>query len=145
MIDAATGQPLQHVSFYTPDVERARLAALQGNAQALQEYERWFNEVVNNLPGVFHYSWYDLPRKIRLYRDYWSAHWFSLYNKKIEDTPENNMMFDVAWKDVTDEMLLERAQLMKEKLGGWIWHRKWDGKTTTPHMTVSRSQPKVMR
>jgi len=145
MIDANTGLPIPHVGFYTQEAENARRAALQGNPQALQEYERWFNEVVNNLPGVFHYSWYDLPRKISLYRDYWQSHWRSLYNMKIEDTPENNMMFDTAWKDVTDEMLVERANLMKEKLGGWIWHRKWDGKTTTPHINVTRSQPKVMK
>jgi glycosyltransferase involved in cell wall biosynthesis len=144
MIDVNTGNPLPHVSFYSQEAENARQAALQGNAQALREYENWFNEVTNNLPGVFHYSWYDLPRKIRLYRDYWSAHWFSLYNKKIEDVPENNMMFDVAWKDVTDEMLLARAQEMKEKLGGWIWHRKWDGKTMTPFISTNRTQPKLM-
>lgn len=145
MIDKETLERLPHISFYTPDVENVRRIALIGDERAKREYEQWFNTVTNSLPGVFHYSWYDLPRKIKLYRDYWTRHWASLYNKSIEDTTENNMMFDVPWKDVTDEMIEHRALEMKMKLGGWIWHRKWDGKTTTPHIISNRTQPKVMQ
>jgi glycosyltransferase involved in cell wall biosynthesis len=145
MIDAETGESLAHISFYTQDIENSRRIAMLGNEKAKQEYEEWFNTVTNNLPGVFHYSWYDLPRKIRLYRDYWTSHWNSLYNKSLEDTAENNMMFDVPWSQVTDEMIEQRALEMKTKLGGWIWHRKWDGKTHTRHIATNRSQPKIMQ
>lgn len=144
MIDKETFERMPHISFYTPDVENARRVAMLGNPQAKQEYEAWFNQVANGLPGVFHYSWYDLPRKIRLYRDYWTRHWNSLYGKSLEDTAENNMMFDVPWSQVTDEMIEERAKQMADKLGGWIWHRKWDGETRTDHIRVARSQPKFM-
>lgn len=144
MIDRETLERLPHISFYTQDVENARRVAMLGNPQAKKEYEQWFNAVANGLPGVFHYSWYDLPRKIRLYRDYWTKHWNSLYGKSLEDTAENNMMFDVPWSQVTEEMIEERAKLMKAKLGGWIWHRKWDGVTTTDHVTVAKTQPKIM-
>ena len=54
------------------------------------------------------------------------------------------MMFDCPWSEVTDEMIVERASLMKEKLGGWIWHTKWNGEDTTPHIEVSRSLPEVI-
>ncbi len=144
MIDRETGECLPHISFYTPDVENARRVASIGNEQARQEYEQWFNTVINGLPCVFHYSWYNLPRKIRLYRDYWTRHWNSLYGKSIEDTTESNMMFDAPWSQVTDDMIEGRAQLMAELLGGWIWHRKWDGKTQTGHIKITRTQPKVM-
>lgn len=144
MIDAKTFERLPHVSFFTPDVENVRRMALLGSEPARLEYERWFNNVVNNLPGVFHYSWFDLPRKIRLYRDYWTRHWNSLVGKSLADTADNNMMFDVPWSQVTDPMIEERAVQMKEKLGGWIWHRKWDGSTMTPHIKCDRVQPKVM-
>ncbi len=144
MIDKETLERLPHISFYTQDVENARRVAMLGNAQAKQEYERWFNAVTEGLPGVFHYSWFDLPRKIRLYRDYWTKHWNSLYGKSLEDTAENNMMFDLPWSQVTEEMIEERAELMKAKLGGWIWHRKWDGKVTTDHIVTSKTQPKIM-
>lgn len=145
MIDASTGERLPHVSFYTPDIERIRQSTMSGNEASRQEYEQWFNATVNGLPGVFHYSWYDLPRKIRLYRDYWTRHWNSLYDVQLDDIAENNMMFDVSWAQVTDEMISGRAKQMKEKLGGWIWHRKWDGLVTTPAIQCNRIQPEAMR
>ena len=144
MIDKETHERLPHISFYTSDVENARRIAMLGNEQARLEYEQWLNAVANGLPGVFHYSWYDLPRKIRLYRDYWTKHWNSLYGKDLKDTAASNMMFDVPWSEVTDAMIEERAQQMKEKLGGWIWHRKWDGEQRTGHIRIAKTQPKIM-
>jgi glycosyltransferase involved in cell wall biosynthesis len=144
MIDAVTGERLPFINFYTQEIEHVRQAAMKGDPIAKQQYEQWFNQVTTGLPSVFHYSWYDLPRKIRLYRDYWQNHWNSLWNKDTSDTSENNLMFGIPWKDVTDEMIEARAKEMKQKLGGWIWHRAWDGKETTPHITSVRTQPKIM-
>ena len=143
-INSETLERIEFVNFYTGDIDQARRVALLGNEEARQQYENWFNQVVNQLPGVFHYSWYDLSRKIRLYKNYWTKHWCSLFNKNLDDTAENNMMFDVPWSEVTDEMIEERAKLMKEKLGGWVWHRKWDGERETPYIIVGRRQPKFM-
>lgn len=145
MIDAATGERINHVSFYSADADAARRAAMLGNQNALNDYNAWFNNVIENLPGVFHYSWYDLERKMKLYRDYWTRHWESLSGKKYEDTAQSNMMFDAPWSEVTNEMISARALELKNKLGGWIWHRKWDGTTTTPHLTINRKQPIIMK
>jgi glycosyltransferase involved in cell wall biosynthesis len=144
MIDKETGDCLPHISFYTSDVENVRRVAMLGNQEAKQQYENWYNQVVTGLPGVFHYSWHDLPRKIRLYRDYWTSHWRSLYDENVDDTAENNMMFDVPWSQVTDEMIEKRAEEMKKKLGGWVWHKKWKGEET-PHITCVRTPPRIMR
>lgn len=144
MIDKESWEPLPHVNFYTPEIEKVRQVAMIGDGQAKQAYEQWYSQVTTGLPGVFHYSWYDLPRKIKLYRDYWQNHWNALWDKDTSDTAENNLMFGVPWKDVTDEMIETRAAEMKDKLGGWIWHRAWDGKQTTPHIKTIRTQPKVM-
>jgi hypothetical protein len=144
MIDSKTGNRINHVTFYNAEADQVRRSALLGNQKALKDYNDWFNNVINNLPGVFHYSWYDLERKIKLYKDYWTKHWESLSGKKYEDTSSSNMMFDHPWSEVTDEMIEQRAKELKEKLGGWIWHQKWDGKTITPHLTVEKSQPKIM-
>lgn len=143
MIDAITGEPLPHGTFYTVDVDQVRYAAFT-NPTARVNYNSWLNAVTANLPTVFHFSWWDLVRKIKTYQGYWGRHWKSLYDIEITDTPENNMMFDKAWKDVTDDDIVERAKLMNEKLGGWIWHNKWDGKTETPHITVNRTVPTSM-
>ena len=46
---------------------------------------------------------------------------------------------------VTDPMIKDRADLMRQKLGGWVWHRAWDGKQTTPHINCCRPQPRLMK
>jgi len=144
MIHAETGERLPHMSFYTHEVENVRLQALMGNAEALSKYEQWFNAAVDQLPGVHHYSWYDLERKIKLYKNYWTRHWNSLHGRNADDTAENNMMFDVPWSEVTDDMIKDRAKELAEKTGGHIWHKKWT-EFSTPHMTVNRPEPKVMK
>lgn len=143
MISVANGNPCNCVSFYSTEIENLRRVAMMGNVQAKQEYEQWFNNATEQLPGVFHYSWFDLSRKIKLYKGYWTRHWSSLYNKTMDDTAETNMMFDAPWSDVTDEMIEARAKELKE-IGGWIWHRKWDG-SKTPWINSKRTQPKLMR
>lgn len=144
MIHAETNERLLHLAFYNPQVDNVRKAAMNGNEDALKAYEEWLNSAVDQLPGVFHYSWYDIARKIRLYRDYWTKHWNALYGKNTDDTAENNMMFDIPWSEVTDEMIEERAKEFKEKMGGWIWHRKWDGRET-PHVKIVTPEPAIMR
>jgi len=144
MIDTSSGQRIPHVSFYSGEADGKRNAAMLGNQESLAEYNAWFNMVIDSLPCVFHYSWFNIERKIKLYRNYWTKHWESLSGKLYEDTSESNMMFDSPWYKVTDEMIKLRAEELKTKLGGWIWHRKWDGKTTTPHLTISRTQPQIM-
>lgn len=145
MIDSVSGQRLPHIGFYNQEVDNVRRAALDGNQQALVSYEEWFNRVVDQLPGVYHYSWYDLERKIRLYKSFWTRHWEVLSGKSYSDTADTNMMFDLPWSKVTDEMIKQKAAELKEKLGGWIWHNKWDGVTTTPSIFIKKSEPKTMR
>tara|TARA_R110000737_G_scaffold215677_1_gene232220 strand:- start:688 stop:2616 length:1929 start_codon:yes stop_codon:yes gene_type:complete len=130
-------------SFYTQDVDNVR-QQVNVNLEAKLSYQSWYNQVVNAFPPVYHFSWWDLERKIKTYRDYWGKHWKSLYNEGKEDTPENNMMFDCAWSEVDEEMIKLRAAEMKNKLGGWIWHKKWNGEDTTEHITCEKSMPEVM-
>jgi glycosyltransferase involved in cell wall biosynthesis len=144
MIDKDSGERIPHISFYTSEVDAARRAAVAGNEQALGQYQIWFNNVVESLPGVFHYSWYDIERKIKLYKNYWTKHWESISGKTYVDTAESNMMFNVPWSQVTDQMIKERAAELAQKLGGWIWHSKWDGVQKTHHIVVNKSQPKWM-
>ena len=131
-------------NFYTQDVDNVRRQA-NTNPEAKQAYQNWFNQVVDAFPCVYHFSWWDLERKIKTYRDYWGKHWKSLYNEGKEDTAENNMMFDCPWEDVTDEMVVERAALMKDKLGGWVWHTKWNGEDETTHIECSKELPEVIK
>jgi len=37
---------------------------------ARENYQNWFNQAIDQLPGVHHYSWFDIGRKIKTYRTY---------------------------------------------------------------------------
>ena len=131
-VHAETGAVIPHGSFYTVEVHNARVAALQGNVDALKGYTDWFRRATEALPGVLHYSWYDIPRKIRTYRDYWSQHWQSLYDIRQEDTAENNMFFDKPWTEVTDEEIEALGKRLADELGGHVFHSKVDWAKPTP-------------
>jgi glycosyltransferase involved in cell wall biosynthesis len=143
-VHADTFEVLPHASFYTTDVHRARILGLTSD-EPRQAYEAWFNDVVNNLPGVHHYSWIDIGRKIRTYRDYWSSHWQSLYDIVQEDTPENNMFFQKAWDTVTEEEIDQLSAKLGQEMGGWIFHCPVDFDKPTPHISVTVEQPASMK
>jgi glycosyltransferase involved in cell wall biosynthesis len=130
-IHMETYENLPAATFYSQEMENIRQAANAGQEQFLTIYKDVLQHLINNMPVVYHYSWYNLERKIKNYRDYWSKFWCSLYNKTLEDTAENNMMFDKPWLEVSDKEIKELAQRLETEMGGWIFHRKidWDQKT----------------
>ena len=136
-----TFERIPFVGFYTQEADNARRAALQGNKDALKAYEKWINEIIKGLPAAYHYSWYDIERKIKLYRDYWQKHWDNLSNNNEGDTIANNKFFDVPWSAVTDEMIKERALELATKTGGHIFHSKWNGQCT-PFINCYKMEPK---
>ncbi len=143
-ISAETGDPLQHACFYTPEMHEKRELAFSGDEKALEEYNVLFEELVTKVPGVFHYSWYDIERKIKTYRGFWQRHWESLYDVSQEDTAENNMFFEKPWSEVTDKDITTLAKDLEEKLGGWIFHQKVDLNAKVPHLTLNIKQPEIM-
>ncbi len=135
-IHAETYERISHMCFYGEDAHNARYAALNGNKEALSAYETWMKSVVQMLPVVEHYSWMDIERKIKTYKNFWSSHWRSLYNIEQLDTPENNMFFDKSWKDVTDEDIHNLAKQLSEKLGGHVFHSKINWNNPTPSIKI---------
>ena len=121
------------------------MAALSGNADAQEKYGQWFNSLIAQLPGVHHYSWFNMERKITTYKNYWQKHWESLYDIKQEDTAENNMFFQKPWADVTDEEISGLAQRLTEEMGGWVFHAPVDFSQPTPHLTITRGEPAIMK
>jgi len=132
------------VNFYTQEVHNVKSHALLGDKKAQEIYENWFNNVTNHFPSVFHYSWYDLERKINTYKNYWSKHWQSLYDISQEDTPDSNMFFDKPWSDVTATDISTLAKKLESEMGGWIFHKKIDFNQKTPWMYIERKEPKIM-
>lgn len=143
-VHAETHELIPHASFYTEEVHNAKMVALAGNKEVISQYNLWFNNVVDQLPGVHHYSWFDIERKIMTYKNYWSKHWQSLYNIEQEDTSENNMFFDKKWQDVSDEEISTLADRLSSEMGGWVFHEKIDFNKPTPYVTLERSEPALM-
>lgn len=129
-VHSVSGERIQHMSFYNEGAHNARFAALNGNQEALEAYQKWLQECANLLPTVVHYSWFDISRKIKTYRGYWQKHWESLYNIVQNDVPENNMFFDKKWSEVTDQEIEELAARLSNETGGHIFHTKWNGQKT---------------
>jgi len=143
-IDKNTFEVIPFVNFYTQEVHNVKQHALNGNKSALESYENWFNNITNYFPSVFHYSWFDLERKINTYKNYWSKHWQSLYNISQEDTSENNMFFNKPWSKVTELEISNLSEKLESELGGWIFHSKVDFNQKTPWMYIESKQPKIM-
>lgn len=139
-----TGDLVPNVNFHTQQTEQLRQAS-QSNLIAREQYIKWLTAVVQNLPGVYHYSWFNLPRKIRTYKNYWTRHWQSMYNIKQEDTAENNMFFDKTWSEVSDVEIDQIAARLEQEMGGWIFHRKIDWNNPTPSVIIEElNHPDVM-
>jgi len=134
-VHSETFSRIPHMSFYGEGAHNARFASLNGHEEALRAYEGWLQNSVDTLPSVKHYSWFDISRKIKTYRDFWQKHWESLYDMKQEDTPENNMFFDTKWSEVTDEDIVSLAKRLSEETGGHIFHTKWNG-LKTPWVSI---------
>ena len=133
-------------TFYTEEIDNQRAMAItEGlDSESLAQFQSTMELVVDKLPGVYHYSWYDMRRKVRTYRDFWSKHWASLYNRPVEDIPENNMFFDKKWSEVSDEEIDKIADRLSEEMGGWIFHNRVDFNKKTPWIKLERSHPEIM-
>jgi len=142
-IRSDTFEPIPFANFYSPEVHELRLKSFE-DSQSLSKYEEWIGVLCSNLPCVHHYSWFDLKRKIRTYRDYWSKHWQSLYDIEQEDTAENNMFFNKPWSEVEEDEIDSLAERLEKEMGGWIFHNKVDFNKPTPWMTLDTGHPKVI-
>lgn len=105
-------------------------------AQNIEIYQNALLKLANDFGAIYHYSWYDIPRKIRTYRDYWANHWNSLFNGNMEDTAQNNMFFNKPWSEVTEEEIDRLGSRLEKELGGWIFHRKVDFSRPTKWIDV---------
>ena len=119
-IDMVTGEHLPHRGFYTSDLEQIRVSDPA-------EYGRIMNDVYSKLPSVWHYSWADLPRKVRNFRDFWDKQWQVLYQ-----SPPQPRFPDV----VSDEDIQRKADELRER----------GGEHGQAHVfELSKAPPRVMR
>ena len=144
-IRSDTFEPIQFANFYSEEAHSLRTQALNGDSNALSEYQSWISSVSETLPAIHHYSWYNLERKINTYKNYWSKHWQSLYDVEQEDTAENNMFFDKKWSKVTKKDIKTLSNKLSKDMGGWIFHSKVDFSKQTPHLNPISSHPEFIK
>jgi hypothetical protein len=144
-ISKATGKPLPVMVFMDQNVEGVRQMAMK-NQKLIPSYEKWFNHMVAELPGVHHYSWFSIERKIRQYKMFWTSFWKAMYGPDSAQNkdPNWNPFFEVPWSEVTNEMIVQKAQELETETGGHIFHSRWDGKSV-PHVTIHRSHPLLIQ
>lgn len=120
-----------------------------GNKQLLKNnlasFEEIFNSIVDTYPTIYHYSWFNLEKKINAYRNFWSKHWCKLYNFPTFDVAEYNMFFDKPWSDVSEGDIKDLAQKMKDTMAGWIFHKRIDFSRPTYPIKVSKPHPYIMQ
>lgn len=92
-----------HKGFYSMELENLR----QRDPAA---YGVEMNRIFKELPSVFHYSWADIPRKIKNFRDFWDKCWSNLYN---EEKRTKRFFPDRDWETVTEEEIQAEAEKMK--------------------------------
>lgn len=140
-----TNEPVIVATFYTQEIEQCRQAAMMGNQEALNVYEKYIHAFMKQFPIVYHYSWFNIERKIYTYKNYWSKHWESLFNKKQEDTIENNMFFHKKWKDVNNDEIKKLSDKLEKEMGGWIFHQKIDFNRKTPWLNFTKKHPRFIQ
>lgn len=141
-------QPIPHMNFYTPQHDQIRqkiMTDIEFRNQNLENYRKFINAAIEELPSVHHYSWFDIERKTYTYKTFWSKHWSSMFNNPTEDIPENNMFFDKCWSDVSDEEIVKISERMDNELGGWVFHSRIDFSKPTPWYYVKSGHPTVMK
>ena len=140
-IHTNTDERIPHASFYDENAHKMRLEALKDTEGYIKAYQDWFEQVIEMLPTVYHYSWYDIERKITSYKTHWGKFWKSMYNLDTEDTAENNVCFDKPWSEVTEDDIKILAQRLEEEKGGHIFHKKVDWSEKVPWIELAKSGP----
>ena len=74
---------------------------------------------------VWHLSWLDFKRKIMHYKKFWNKFHKSMYNLDLEDSADNNVMFDKPWSQVDESDILDMSEKLS-KMGPRSFHSKKD-------------------
>ena len=141
-IYADSGEVVPCANFMNNDIETLRRAAVLDPAAA-KTYEQWFNILTNELPTIFHFSWWNIERKISNYGHFWNKSWSSLYG---EERPEGYNPFfpDQHFNEITEEEKRTLAMKLEQECGGHIFHTKWNGLKTN-HVTISKPIPAIVK
>ncbi len=118
-VDVLSGEYTPHKGFYNQDIERLR-------RYDTEKYGVKMNELFAQLPSVYHYSWFDLKRKISSFKKFWNKCWSNLYN----DSAPVDRFPDVE----TEEQIAAKAAELLARGGEHAAASTFDLKHTQPYV-----------
>lgn len=136
-----SGKPVPTHNFMTQQIEQLRQMAIHDERYTTQ-YGQWFQHITQQLPTVYHFSWYSIKSKILKYKYFWNNSWLSLYN---EQKPEgwNPFFSDKSLSEVSDEEIKNLAVKLERETGGHVFHTAWVGQKTN-HVKLNTNFPVTM-
>jgi len=141
-ISAATGNTIPCVGYLPIGFDQMKQSAVR-DEKLVPKAENFLNEVLSQLPGVHHYSWFNIERKIRNFRTFWNASWKSLYNEE-RDERGNPFFPGLTWVEITDEMIKQKALELEQGTGGHVFHHPWDGSKNNSYK-VEMGHPNILK
>jgi hypothetical protein len=144
-ISKLSGEITPCIHFVNKKINDARVAAIT-DENKVETYQKWFQHVVDVLPTVHHFSWWNIGVKIRKFRGFWNNSWLTLYGEK-QDKPEgwNPFFSNKTLDEVTEKEIDDLGLELANKTGGHIFHSPWDGrKTNSVSLKVDLPQPIVL-
>jgi hypothetical protein len=89
-IDVMSNEMVPHVGFWNQNIDVARRFARE-------QYVQGINQVFNQLPSIFHYSWCSLDAKVRQFTTKWDKQWNVLYQTdNVERFPDIKTEEEIA-------------------------------------------------
>ena len=142
-IDSVTLDIIPCLNFISNKVTEVRVKGMNDQKYA-DAYQKWFQHIVDTLPTIHHYSWWNIGEKIKKFRGFWNNSWLTLYGIK-NDKPEgwNPFFANKTLDEVTDLEIKELSNKLATETGGHIFHSPWNGEKTN-HVKLNISQPKVI-
>ena len=129
--------PCKH--FINSNVEAIRQAAVSDPAAA-DMYRMWFQSVIEQLPTVYHFSWWSIAAKIIKYKHFWNDSWLTLYGESSDKPKGWNPFFEKPLSMVSEQEIKEKAKQLATETGGHIFHTPWTGQKTN-HISLEHSLP----
>ncbi len=141
-IDINTRQPIVSTGYTPSYVENCHRLAPKDSIEAFR-FEQWTNRQILLTPAVFHYGWYNIERKVRNYKTFWTGFWKALYNES-RDERDNPMFPGRLWSEVSDAEIVQYAIDLETKTSGHVFHKPWDGSCNNG-ITIKMSHPKIIQ
>jgi hypothetical protein len=141
-ISTITGNPIPCAGFLPEGFDKMKHSAIR-DEKLVPKTERFINEFLKQLPAVHHYSWFNIERKIKNYRTFWTMFWKCMYNED-RDERGNPFFHGLLWAEVTDDMIKEKALMLEAGTNGHVFHTPWDGSKTNGYK-VDMGNPAIIK